>query len=139
MRYTKNVDSTSQNSKKSILVVDDEPDVTLTLKAGLESVGLFDVDAFNDPELALNSFKPNFYALVLIDIMMPKMDGFRLYEKLKKVDPAIKVCFLTAGEMAHRKIREVDQCALKEELFLQKPISIDDLVREINKKINSKR
>jgi CheY-like chemotaxis protein len=121
------------------LVVDDEPDVTLTLKAGLESVGLFDVDAFNDPELALNSFKPNFYALVLIDIMMPKMDGFRLYEKLKKVDPAIKVCFLTAGEMAHRKIREVDHCALKEELFLQKPISIDDLVREINKKINSKR
>jgi DNA-binding NtrC family response regulator len=119
-------------------VVDDEPDITLTLKTGLETVGQFSVDGFRDPELALNSFKPNFYALVRIDIMMPKMDGFRLYEKLKKVDPAIKVCFLTAGEMYHRKIREVDHCALKKDVFLQKPISTDDLVKEVNKKINPK-
>jgi CheY-like chemotaxis protein len=54
---------------------------------------------FSDPELALESFKPDFYALVLIDIMMPKMSGFELYEQLKKVDPDIKVCFLTASEM----------------------------------------
>jgi CheY-like chemotaxis protein len=128
---------TSQNTKKRILVVDDEPDITLTLKAGLETFGLFGVDAFSDPEHALNRFKPNFYALALIDIMMPKMDGFELYERLKKIDPAIKVCFLTAGEMYHRKIREVDHCALNKELFLQKPISTDDLVREVNKKINS--
>ena len=40
------------------MVVDDEPDISLTLKAGLERVGLFDVDTFNDPELALSSFKP---------------------------------------------------------------------------------
>src|ERR671910_3456047 len=90
---------TSQNTKNRILVVDDEPDITLTLKAGLETVGLFDVDAFNDPEVALKSFNPDFYALVLIDIMMPKMSGFELYEQLKKVDPDIKVCFLTASEM----------------------------------------
>jgi DNA-binding response OmpR family regulator len=71
---------TIQNSQGRILVVDDEPDITLTLKAGLEVVGLFAVDMFNDPESALKSFKPDFYALVLIDIMMPKMDGFQLYE-----------------------------------------------------------
>jgi CheY-like chemotaxis protein len=69
--------------------------------------------------------------------MMPKMDGFELYERLKKIDPSIKVCFLTAGEMYHRKIREVDHCALNKELFRQKPILTDDLVREVNKKINS--
>jgi CheY-like chemotaxis protein len=118
------------------LVVDNEPDITLTLKAGLETVGLFDVDAFNDPEVALKSFKPDFYALVLIDIMMPNMDGFELYERLKKVDPDIKVCFLTASEMYHEKIREVEHCALNKDLFLQKPISTDDLIREINNKIN---
>jgi two-component system alkaline phosphatase synthesis response regulator PhoP len=67
---------TNQGTKGRILVVDDEPDITLTLKAGLESVGLFDVDAFNDPESALKCFKPDFYALILIDIMMPKMSGF---------------------------------------------------------------
>jgi DNA-binding response OmpR family regulator len=119
------------------LVVDDEPDITLTLKAGLEIVGLFAVDMFNDPESALKSFKPDFYALVLIDIMMPKMDGFQLYESLKKIDPDVKVCFLTASEMYYGERRGLEHCALNKDLFLQKPISTDNLVREIKKKISS--
>jgi CheY-like chemotaxis protein len=119
------------------LVVDDESDITLTLKAGLETVGLFDVDAFSDPEVALKSFKPDFYALVLIDIMMPKMDGFELYESLKKIDPDVKACFLTASEMYYEVRRGVEHCALNKDLFLQKPISTGDLVMEVNKRINS--
>jgi CheY-like chemotaxis protein len=126
----------SQGTKRRILVVDNEADITLTLQLGLE-VGGFDVDAFTDPDLALKSFKPNFYDLVLIDIMMPNMDGFELYERLKKVDPDVKVCFLTASEMYHEKIREVEHCALNKDLFLQKPISTDDLIREISNKIDS--
>jgi CheY-like chemotaxis protein len=127
----------SQNIKGRILVVDDESDITLTLKAGLEIVGLFSVDMFNDPESALKSFKPDFYALVLIDIMMPKMDGFQLYESLKKIDPDVKVCFLTASEMYYGERRELEHCALNKDVFLQKPISTDDLIKEVNKKINS--
>ena len=127
---------TSRNTKKRILVVDDEHDITLTLQLGLE-VGGFDVDTFNDSEVALSSFKPSLYDLVLIDIMMPKIDGFALYQELKKVDPNVKVCFLTASEMYHQKIREVEHCALNKDVFLQKPISTDDLIREINKKIDS--
>jgi DNA-binding response OmpR family regulator len=110
------------------LVVDDEYDITFTLQAGLEDGG-FDVDAFTDPELALSSFKPGLYDLVLIDIKMPKIDGFVLYELLKIVDPGVKVCFLTASEMYREETREVD-------LFLQKPLSNDDL-RKQNKKIGS--
>jgi DNA-binding response OmpR family regulator len=128
---------TSRNTKKRILVIDDEPDITLTLKAELEIVGLFGVDTFNDPELALKSFKPNIYALVLIDIMMPRMDGFVAYQELKKVDPNIKVCFLTASEMYHGGLRGIEHCALNKDLFLQKPISTDNLIRGINYKINS--
>ena len=82
----------SIHSRKRILVVDDEPDITFTLQAGLEDGG-FDVDAFIDPELVLSSFKPGLYDLVLIDIMMPKMDGFELNERLKKVDLGINVFF----------------------------------------------
>lgn len=119
------------------MVVDDEPDITFTLQAGLEDGG-FDVDAFIDPELVLSSFKPGLYELVLIDIMMPKMDGFGLYERLKTVDPGVKVCFLTASEMYREEIREMEHCTFNTDLFLQKPISTDDLIREINKKINSK-
>jgi DNA-binding NtrC family response regulator len=128
---------TSQGTKGRILVVDDEPDITLTLEAGLEIVGLFDVDTFNDPESALNSFKPDYYSLVLIDIMMPKMDGFQLYESLKKIDPDVKACFLTASEMYYGVHRGVEHCALNKDVFLQKPISNDDLIKEVNKKINS--
>jgi DNA-binding response OmpR family regulator len=128
---------TSQNTKRRILVVDDQPDITLTIEVELEAEGLFDVDTFTDPELALSSFKPGIYHLVILDIVMPKMDGFELYEELKKVDPGINVCFLTASEMYHEEMRGVKHCALNKDLFLQKPISTNDLIREINKKINS--
>ena len=126
----------SQGTKRRILAIDDEPDITLMLRLGLEDGG-FDVDAFSDPELALSSFRPGLYDLVLIDIMMPKMDGFVLYEQLKKVDPGVKVCFLTASEMYHEENRGIEHCALNKDLFLQKPISTDDLIMEVNRKINS--
>ena len=126
---------TSLNIKRRILVVDDQPDITITLKIGLEEDGGFDVDAFTDPERALSCFKPDLYDLVLVDIKMPKMDGFVFYERLKTVEPDVKVCFLTAGEMYREEIREVKHSTLNKDLFLQKPISTDDLIREINKKI----
>jgi DNA-binding response OmpR family regulator len=68
---------------------------------------------------------------------MPKMDGFILYERLKIVDPGVKVCFLTAGEMYHEEMRGIEHNTLSKDLFLQKPISIDDLIREIKKRIGS--
>jgi DNA-binding NtrC family response regulator len=124
------------STTKNILFIDDEKDMTLAIKIILEETRLFHVDIFNDPDLALKRFRPNFYALVIIDIMMPKMSGFELYEQLKRLDSNLKVCFLTASEMYHRELREVEHCALNEDLFLQKPISNEDLVREIDNKIN---
>jgi CheY-like chemotaxis protein len=126
----------SIHSRKRILVVDDEPDIIFTLQTGLEDDG-FDVDAFTDSELVSSNFKPGLYDLVLIDIKMPKMDGFALYERLKTLDPSVKVCFLTASEMYREEIREGEYQMLSKDLFLQKPISNDDLIREIKKKIGS--
>ena len=71
------------------MVVDDEYDITFTLQAGLED-GDFGVDTFTDPELALSNFKSGLYDLVLIDIKMPKINGFVLYELLKTVDPGVR-------------------------------------------------
>jgi CheY-like chemotaxis protein len=118
------------------LVVDNEKDITITLQVGLEDGG-FDVYTFNDPSLALKTFKPNFYDLVLIDIVMPDIDGFDLYERLKKIDPDIKACFLTASEMYHEEFRKAEYSTLNNDLFLQKPIPTDDLIMEVNKRINS--
>jgi DNA-binding NtrC family response regulator len=87
---------TGQDSKRRILAVDDDSDITLTVKVGLEDSGLFEVDTFNDPELALSSFRPGLYDLVLVDMRMPKMFGHELYDKMKKIDGKLKECFMTA-------------------------------------------
>ena len=67
-----------------ILLVDNEPDNTSVLSMGLEDEG-YKVDAFNDPMLALSNFKPNCYSLVILDINMPKMNGYELYKRIKEI------------------------------------------------------
>ena len=64
---------------KQILIVDDNPDITITFKKALEEENLndnnrisFQVNAYNDPLLALIEFRPDFYDLMLVDINMPK-------------------------------------------------------------------
>jgi two-component system response regulator ChvI len=118
------------SSKRRILVVDDEPDVTFTLKKGLENSGLFEVNTFNDPELALLNFKPGFYDFLLIDIRMPNMNGYDLYDKMKNIDNKVKACFISAYEINYRALRE--QFPLIEIECYAKPIEIDDLIRRIN-------
>jgi DNA-binding response OmpR family regulator len=123
-----------QEGKKKILAVDDELDMTTILKMALERVG-FTVDAFNDPMLALERFKPNRYDLVVFDIMMPKMDGFELYNQLEKVDPGVKVCFLTASSKTYRdKLSKDRHCELDRELFLEMPLPINEIIAEIKKR-----
>jgi two-component SAPR family response regulator len=60
---------------------------------------------------------------------------FELYERLKTIDPDVNVCFLTASEMYHEEFRIAKHCSLNKDLFLQKPIPIDDLIMEVNRKI----
>lgn len=126
----------SNNKKKKILFVDDEPDMTSLFKSILESVG-FSVDIFNDSANAFNNFKPHFYNLVIIDIVMPKMDGFELFKELKKLDPDVNACFLTASEQYYENFRNKEYRTLDKDLFLRKPISMKSLLEEINKRINS--
>jgi DNA-binding NtrC family response regulator len=76
--------------------VDDDSDITLTVKVGLEASGLLKVETFNDPELALSSFKIVLYDLALLDMRMPKMYGHELYDEMKKINGRLKVCFMTA-------------------------------------------
>jgi DNA-binding response OmpR family regulator len=129
-------DSLSQQErKKKILVVDNEPDMTKMLKMALERAG-FKIDVFNDPELALSSFKPNLYGLAILDVMMPKINGFELYNELKKMDHDIKVCFLTASSETYREeLRKEKYCELSRDLFLEMPLPIKEIISEINKRI----
>jgi DNA-binding response OmpR family regulator len=123
---------------KKILLVDDEPDITYTIKNLLEENG-FKVDEFNDPILALNNYKVNFYDLVILDIKMPKMDGFELYIKIREQDPNAKICFLTAITTFNedfRKTRVALGKTINEDYFIQKPIKSQDLVKKLTAIMN---
>jgi DNA-binding response OmpR family regulator len=117
-----------------ILVVDDEPDLTQVSTLALEYHG-FKVDSFNDPQEALAKFEPGLYDLVILDIKMPKMDGFELYHEIKKKDNNAKVCFLTASELYYEEFRKKEYYALDRDMFIRKPIENEELVKEINKMI----
>ena len=127
---------------KKILVVDNESDITFTLQSVLEDNG-FIVDIYTDPVLALRNFQANSYDVILLDIKMPDMDGFELYNKMKEIDSRAKICFLTASEMFYEDLRkarfELDE-SLGECYFIQKPFATEDLLRRINAMIqfNSK-
>jgi DNA-binding response OmpR family regulator len=122
--------------QKRILAVDDEPDITRLCSLALEYHG-FKVDTFNDSEEALSNFKPDYYDLVILDIKMPKMDGFELYEQLKKKDNDVKVCFLTASELYYEEFRKKEYHALDKTLFIRKPIDNEDLLKEVNRIMTS--
>ena len=128
----------SNNEVRKILLVDDEPDVIYTIKNILED-NRFQVDAFNDPINALKSYRNNFYDLVILDIKMPKMDGFELYIKIREKDPKVKICFLTASEMYYEKFRKARSEIGKiigEDCFIQKPIKNEDLVKKLTAIMN---
>ncbi|MFL6395063.1 MAG: response regulator transcription factor [Nitrososphaeraceae archaeon] len=122
----------SIKSQYRILLVDDEPDITLSIKIGLEEhkKQIFVVDTFNDPQEALSNFKAGLYDLLLIDIKMPKMNGFELYREIEKIDDKAKVCFITAFEVYYKSLRELFP-TVKVDCFIKKPIRTDDLVERI--------
>jgi two-component system, OmpR family, response regulator ChvI len=121
-----------------ILHVDDDPDILLTFKTGLEEdrsrvlgEGVkVQVDTFADPKEALTSFKAGLYNLLLIDIRMPNINGFELYEELKKIDDKPRVCFITAYELYYEALKK-DFPELDIGCFIKKPVSIEDLATKI--------
>jgi CheY-like chemotaxis protein len=127
--------------EKKILLVDDEPDITIAFKLALEDAG-FIVDTYQDPSVALSRFKPNSYGLVILDIRMPGMSGFKLHKELQKIDPQLIFCFITADASYYDEVRsregdkrgvEEQYCIIERERYLQKPISNVDLVKRIEK------
>src|SRR3954453_18641414 len=132
--------SYTDKQRAKILVVDDDHDVAITLKAILEeeeeSSKEFEVVVFNDPGLALSNFKAGWYDLLLLDILMPKMNGFELYQQLKNIDDKVKVCFITAYEIYYRALRDLFP-TIEVDCFIAKPIGKRELVSKIKSELKS--
>ena len=150
----------ARRNRGRILIVDDEEDVTFSLKQALEDYGGFEVVTFNDPLLALSSFnsdkdKLSAYDLILLDIRMPKMDGFELYQELqKRIDATAgagersltdsdrgrngkktKICFMTAFEVYFEALKELFPDSYPSMCFIKKPTSPQDLIKRICKEL----
>ncbi len=117
------------------MLVDDEPDITLSFNMVLEVSG-FAVDSFNDPLLALSSFKPGLYTMAILDIRMPKMNGYELCGEIRKIDDKVTISFMSAFDI-HEENLKTSVPTLNEEkpLIMKKPISIDDFVSKIKGKL----
>lgn len=113
---------------KKILVVDDDPSITFTFKTILEKEG-FQVAAFNDSSQAASKFRAGLYDVALIDIRMPKMNGFELYREIRKKDNQIRICFITAYEIS--KDESGNPSADSSVVFMKKPIGREDLIDQI--------
>ena len=93
-----------------ILIIDDEPDITLTFRKALTDKGFDQVETANDPVLDVKNFKAGSYDLLIIDIVMSQMDGFSLYENIRKIDNKVKVCFITAFEINYQALESCISC-----------------------------
>ena len=117
---------------KRILIVDDEKDVGMTLKLILENHG-FDIDCFTDPAMALETFKPNLYDLIILDIRMAEINGFELYDELKSRDSNIKTLFITAlSRVEPYNTRNSKVYPLRGvRHFMKKPVSSEELLGQV--------
>jgi DNA-binding response OmpR family regulator len=120
--------SSPDQYKGRILLVDDDVDITHSFSLALQKDG-FIVDTYNDPLIALGDFKPDLYDLVLLDIKLPKLNGFELYDKIREIDRRVKVCFISGYQMNYLALREQ---GLHIDCFISKPVKIEDLLRRIN-------
>ena len=131
-----------RSQSKRILLVDDNRDITLTFKQALEAENeksgnktYFKVDTYNDTMQALAEFKPNFYDLLLIDVNIPKMNGFEFSRQILELDVNVRVCYITAAEINLQALREQFP-TLSIGCFIKKPIGIEDLVRRVRAELD---
>ncbi len=124
------VDSHFPASKRTIIVVDDEPDIVKIVRIMLEDTGFNVRCAYNGPEL-FSSMKEQKPDLIILDIMMPRMDGLEVLTRLKG-DPSttsIPVILLTAMAQHEDVLRGYKMGA---EFYITKPFTSTQVLEGIN-------
>ncbi len=115
-------------SKAKLLVVEDDPNLGDILQEYLQMKG-YDTTLCRDGEEGWNKFKKDKYDLCLLDIMMPKKDGFTLAKEIKKVQEDLPVLFLTAK---NQKDDIIEGLKIGADDYLTKPFSMEELLLRIN-------
>tara|TARA_R110002050_G_scaffold213131_1_gene349339 strand:+ start:1510 stop:2211 length:702 start_codon:yes stop_codon:yes gene_type:complete len=115
-------------TNKHILLAEDDADFGSILKQYLEVSG-FSVEWTKDGEEALEVFTKSNFNICVLDVMMPKLDGFSLAEKIIEINPEIPFVFLTARKMKEDKLKGLK---LGADDYIVKPFEADELVLRLN-------
>jgi DNA-binding response OmpR family regulator len=112
---------------KNILIVDDEPNIVMALEFSLKKKG-FNVHIARDGEEAMQVFDKALPKVVILDIMMPKFDGFEVLKNIKSKKSDTKVIFLSAKSKEEDIKKGMDEGA---HMYFTKPFSTRKLISEI--------
>jgi nitrogen-specific signal transduction histidine kinase len=121
--------ASAQRFEGRVLLVDDEPELRASIASMLEHLG-FQVEVAGDGQEALDRFTPGQFALVLMDLTMPRLNGSEAFRRMKALDPAVKV-ILSSGYNEQDAIQEFTGRGLAG--FIQKPYQIKSLIEVLGK------
>ena len=123
---------------RMVSIVDDEPDIIMLFRDALKSISGIIIFTFTDPILALEHFQVNEYAYVLVisDFKMPGLNGMEFLKKIKEYNRFVRTILMTAFQIEDKVFLEYTKKRIIN-AFLQKPIGIHDLVKEVDTQIHS--
>ena len=119
-----------------ILIADDEPNIVLALELLMKREG-HEIRSVGDGELAVEAaqaFRPD---LILLDVMMPKMDGYEVCQRLR-ADPALKGVAIVMLTAKGREVEREKGLALGADLYITKPFSTREVVRKVKEVLAAK-
>ena len=116
----------------SIAIIDDEKDLLFVYKKALELQRL-KVVTFDDSSVALNELKVRYkkYSMVLVDIRMPKVNGYQLINEIKRIDPSIKTILMSAYDVSDLEVHENLDDGVKIDRIMHKPFSLIKLISTV--------
>jgi DNA-binding response OmpR family regulator len=116
-----------------ILVIEDEPRILAFLRRGLEAQG-FVVDAAGDGATGLRRACDRHYDLVVLDLLLPRLDGLSVLRELSRRDPALPVLILSARADLRTKLRGFELGARD---YLAKPFALDELIARVRAQLRA--
>ena len=126
------------NNNRIVVIVDDDLELTLLFRAALKDISRVKIFTFTDPVLALEHFQINEYAYVLVisDFKMPGLNGMEFLKKIKALNPFVRTILMTAFEVVDKIFRDYAKNKIIDE-FLQKPIGMHELIKEVDTQLHS--
>ncbi len=126
------------DENRIVSIVDDDPGTTMFFQEALQTIAGISIFTFTDPILALEDFQVKDYAYVLVisDFKMPGLNGMELLKKIRDSNRFVRTILMTAFTIDDNLFREYTKKKIING-FLQKPIGLHDLIKEVNTQLDS--